>query len=143
MTLAMAFIEDDAVWVRMQKAWWLAQEDVAIHKFSSLIQSTLATKGYIPTHYIDDKTAWEMVGIQGKYFRQLLKARVQKSPFYGIMIDETMDQSTTSQLIIYIKFLERDAKTGVMEIKVEYLDLLTPTAGTAHEIMVFLDVNSV
>ena len=89
-------------------------------------------------HYIDDKTAWEMVGIQGKYFRQLLKARVQKSPFYGVMIDETTDRSTTSQLIIYIKFLERDAKTGVMEIKVEYLDLLTPTAGTAHEITVFL-----
>ena len=52
------------------------------------------------------------------------------------MIDETTDRSTISQLIVYIKFLDKDAKTGVMETKLEYLDLITLTGGTAHEITV-------
>src|SRR5436190_4926019 len=33
MTLTLKFIEDPAVWVHIQSAWWLAKEDVAIHKF--------------------------------------------------------------------------------------------------------------
>lgn len=129
-------IEDPAVWIRFQNAWWLAKEDIAIHKFGSLVESHLISKGFIPKHYMDDKTAWEMIMIMGKHFRQILQTRIRRSPYYGIMIDETTDRSTTSQLIVYIKFLERDEKTGMMETKIEYLDLLTSTGGTAHEITV-------
>jgi len=136
MTPTLKFIEDPAVWVRIQSAWWLAKEDVAIHKFGSLVESHLISNGFAPKHYMDDKTAWEMIMILGKHFRQILKTRVQRSLYYGIMIDETTDRSTTSQLIVYIKFLDKDAKTGVMETKIEYLDLITPTGGTVHEITV-------
>jgi len=136
MTLMLKFIEDPAVWVPIQSAWWLAKEDVAIHKFGSLVESHLISNGFAPKHYMNDKTAWEMIMILGKHFHQILKTRVQRSLYYKIMIDETTDHSTTSQLIVYIKFLDKDAKTGMMDIKIEYLDLITPTGGTAHEITV-------
>src|SRR5436309_2953518 len=124
MTPTSKFIEDPAVWVHIQSAWWLAKEDVAIHKFGSLVESHLISNGFAPKHYIDDKTAWEMIMILGKHFRQILKTRVQRSLYYGIMIDETTDRSTTSQLNVYIKFLDKDTKTGVMETKIEYWILL-------------------
>lgn len=136
LTPTLKFIEDPAVWVRIQSAWCLAKEDVAIHKFGTLVESHLISKGFVPMYYMDDKTAWEMIMILGKHFRQILTTRVQHSAYYGIMIDETTDHSTISQLIVYIKFLEKDAKTGVMETKIEYLDLITSTGGTAYEITV-------
>ena len=77
----------------------------------------------------------------GKHFRQTLKTTVQNSPYYGIMIDETTDRSTTSQLIVYIKFLEKDEETNRTEAKIEYLDLITPKAGTAHDITVLFNIN--
>ena len=39
--------------------------------------------------------------IIAKYFRQLLKNQIRQSPFYGIMADETTDNATRHQLIIY------------------------------------------
>ena len=77
MTPTLKFIEDPAVWVHIQSAWWLAKEDVAIHKFGSLVESHLISKGFAPKHYMDYKTAWEILG---KHFRQILKTRVQGSP---------------------------------------------------------------
>jgi len=37
---------DFAIGIRIQTIWWLAKEDVAIHKYCSLITSTLATHKY-------------------------------------------------------------------------------------------------
>lgn len=36
--------------VRMQGAWWLAKEDVAIYKFDSWVRSNLLTHGYFLNH---------------------------------------------------------------------------------------------
>jgi len=47
-------------------------------------------------NYRDNRVAWEIVEILGQHFRRLLKRRVQKSPFFGIMADETTDNSTTT-----------------------------------------------
>jgi len=141
MTSSLKLIEDPAVWICIQTAWWLAKEDVAIHKFASLVEVSLSHMGYTPNSYMDDKMAWEMIVVVGKHFCQTLKTRVQNSPYYGIMIDETTDRSTTSQLIVYIKFLEKDEETNRTEAKIEYLDLITPTGGTAHDITVLFNIN--
>ena len=73
--------------------------------------------------------------IIGSYFRRLLKDRIHKSPFYGIMVDETTDNSTTQRLIIYIKFLDVDIDGGFFQC-VEYLDLVSPLSGQAVDITV-------
>ena len=89
-----------------------------------------------PTGYRDDRVAWEIVEILGTYFHELLKHRLRKSLYYGIMVDETTDISTNQQLILYIKFL--DEKDGDFEIAVEYLDLVSPSSATAQDITAVL-----
>ena len=98
---------DEGIWTRIQSVWWLAKEDLAIHKFDSHLEAQMIDKGFeIPLHYRDDRVAWEIVEILGDHFRHRLQQRLQKSPYFGIMADETTDNSTTIQLIIYIKFLD-------------------------------------
>src|SRR5271156_4947259 len=75
-----------------------------------------------PKSYRDDKTAWEMTDILAAHFRHQLKDRIQKSSFFGIMADETTDNSVTQQLIIYIKFL--DIIDDQFIATIEYLDLI-------------------
>ena len=129
-------ISDYSVWVRIHAAWWLASEDCALHKFGSFVKSALLNNGHpVPTSYKDDHTAWEIVQLLAKYFRRLLAARLQRSPFYGIMTDETTDNSTSQQLIIYIKFLDQTDQNEWIP-KVEFLDLVSPTSGTAEDLKV-------
>ena len=73
-----------------------------------------------------------------KYFRKLLKDRVQKSPYYGIMVDETTDKSTSLQLLIYIKFIEYDEEKNEYYITIHYLDLTSPVTGAGEDLTVHL-----
>lgn len=57
------------------------------------------------------------------------------------MVDETTDKSTTSQLIIYVKYLKRNSE-GDLEVVVEYLDLISLDGGTALDITVVSYVNN-
>jgi hypothetical protein len=61
--------------------------------------------------------------------------RIRKSPYYGIMVDETTDRSTTQQLIMYMKFLDINDK-GDLVICVEYFNLVSPASGSADDITV-------
>jgi len=135
---------DDAIWVRIQTAWWLAKQEVAIRKFSSLVKCILSTHGYKATAYCDDKAAWEIVVLLARWFRTELKTRLQGSPYYGIMVDETTDKSTTSQLIIYVKYLTYNTE-GDLAVTIEYLDLVPLTGGTALDITVsfYFNVNNI
>jgi len=135
---------DDAIWVRIQTAWWLAKQEVAIRKFSSLVECILSTHGYKATAYCDDKAAWEIVVLLARWFRTELKTRLQGSPYYGIMVDETTDKSTTSQLIIYVKYLTHNTKRD-LAVTIEYLDLVPLTGGTALDITVsfYFNVNNI
>ena len=70
----------------------------------------------------------------GKHFRKELQHRIQKSPYFGIMADETTDNSVDQQLIVYIKFL--DEIDGKLQSAVRYLGLVAPVSGSAEDIKV-------
>lgn len=130
--------DNAAIWTRIRCAWWLVKEDVAIHKFGSILELELDAQGLTsPKSYRTDQAAWEIVVILAKYFRRLLKERIKKSPYFGIMIDETTDNSVDQQLIIYIKFLQLNSDSGELEAIVEYLDLVSPKSSTAEDLTVF------
>jgi len=121
---------------RMLSVWWLAKRDIAIHQFSSHLDTLAVINCQPPPKgYRDDRVAWEIVEILGNYFRGLLKGRIRKSPYFGIMVDETTDTSTSAQLILYIKFL--DKIDGEFVPVVEYLDLISPASSTAEDLTVF------
>lgn len=87
-------LADDAIWTRIHCAWWLAKEDIAIHKYQSHLEATLVNKGLEPPKtYKDENFAWELVELLSKHFRKELQHRIQKSPYFGIMTDETTDNS--------------------------------------------------
>ena len=131
-----AELSGEAIWIRIQSTWWLAKSDIAIKKFESLLESRLVDQGLqSPKSYKDDRVAWEIVEILDDHFRGLLRERLQRSPFYGIMADETIDNSAKQQLIIYAKFL--DMVDDQFVPMVEYLDLLTPDSDSAENIKVF------
>ena len=50
------------------------------------------------------------------------------------MADETTDNSTTTQLILYVKFL--DEQNGEFVTTIEYLDLVSPASGSVIHIVV-------
>jgi hypothetical protein len=56
------------------------------------------------------------------------------------MVDETTDISTTTQLIIYLKYLVRSPDNedgpGEYEVQTTYLDLVSPESGSAIHIKV-------
>lgn len=87
-------LADDAIWTRIHCDWWLAKEDVAICKFPSYLEATLVDKGLQPPMtYKDEKFAWELVELIDKHFRKELQHRIRKSPYFGVMADETTDNS--------------------------------------------------
>ena len=126
---------DDAIWVRIQTAWWLAKKEVAITNFGSLVECILSTHGYKVTAYCDDKAAWDIIVLVARWLRTELKARLKDSPYYGIAVDETTDKSTTSQLVIYVKYLTFNSE-GNLVVTVKYLDLISLSGGTALDITV-------
>lgn len=77
-----------------------------------------------------------MVHVIAKYFNKILKERLAKSPFYGIMVDETTDKSTDTQVIIYIQYICKD-ENEVYKPQIDYLDIVIPEDQSAMSIKVF------
>ena len=69
-----------------------------------------------------------------KHFNHELKRRLRKSPYFGIMADETTDNSVNQQLIVYIKFL--DEINGNLRPAIDFLGLVAPVSGSAEDIKV-------
>ena len=77
-----------------------------------------------------------MTHIITKYFDKILKERLVKSPFYGIMVDETTDRSMDTQVIIYIQYICKD-ENEVYKPRIDYLDIVVPENQSAMGIKVF------
>ena len=131
-------LSDHSIWIRIHAAWYLAKEDIAMTKFGTLIDGCLVLQGQNPAEcYRDDRVAWESAVVVALHFRKGLKDHVKQSSYFGIMVDEMTDTSVNQQLIIYIKFLDKNQSDGRWETVVEYLNLISPENGTAGSITVY------
>jgi hypothetical protein len=120
----------------------LASQDVAIHKFPSYLETVSVNKGLEPPKtYKDEPFAWKLVELLGQHFRKELELRIRKSPYFGVMADETTDNSVDQQLIVYIKFLDYVEGVGYIPT-ISFLDLVTPLSGSAEDIKVFQTLGS-
>ena len=70
------------------------------------------------------------------YLDKILEDRLIESSFYGIMVDETTDKSTNTQVIIYIQYLCKD-EDGIYKSRLDYLDIVSPKDQSAISIKVF------
>ena len=72
-----------------------------------------------------------------QYLRKLLKERLVKTSYFGIMIDETIDVSIIQQLILYtIKYLKKNKTNETFSIKIEYLNLVSSVTCAAEGIII-------
>ena len=108
---------------------------MAIAKFETLVKIQLKTVEQRPRSYIDDHTALEMIRILSGLFRKRLRDRLQHTPYYGILVDETTDKAMEQQLIIYIKYLDQD-EHGDVKVVVEFLDLVVPPSAGVEDLTV-------
>ena len=97
----------------MKGVYWLAKEEVATHKYSSLldlfedvgVESVKKMKAGENATYRSHHTAEGMQQIIYTAIQKEVDTLVQGSPFVSLLIDESTDISTTENLIIYIKLL--------------------------------------
>ena len=129
-------IQDAAVEKALRCVYWLAKEEIASHKFPSLVNLikmmgdsdlphlTMADptrRGmrltYESSHAIEDfQTA------QNEVVEKNVLHRVQSSPVISIMVDETSDVTVTRKLIVYAKSIIEE--TGaVAEVFISNVDL--------------------
>ena len=71
-------LTNTAIWTQIQTAWVLAEQDIAMHKFSIFVEAAFVDKSFAPLKtYRDDRVAWEIAEVLALHFRELLKERVQ------------------------------------------------------------------
>ena len=75
-----------------------------------------------------------------KVFQSIGTRTYSSVTIFGLMVDETTDISTTTQVIIYLKYLvksdDNENGPGEYEPQVMYLDLVSPESGSAIHIKV-------
>ena len=97
----------------MKGVYWLAKEEVATHKYSSLVdlfedvgvESVKKMKVGENATYRSHHTAEGMQQSIHTVLQKEVDTLVQGSPFVSLLIDESTDISTTENLIIYSKLL--------------------------------------
>ncbi len=112
--------EEKAVSAAMSCVYFLAKEEIAhMTKYKPLLEllSFLGLPFLNNLHKGDNATSTshriieEFLSVLGDSVRSSLVVKLQKSPCYGIICDETTDLSTSKQLIIYIKAITYDNNT--------------------------------
>ncbi|WAR26837.1 ZN862-like protein, partial [Mya arenaria] len=106
----------------MTLLYWLVKEEIPQHtKFESLVDTikgmgmdvlNMLTLGGNANYTSNDFVNKTVVLFGNVIFRDIV-AEIQQSPFYSVMIDETTDIATHSQLSIYVRYLHQGASKTV------------------------------
>jgi hypothetical protein len=59
----------------------------------------------LPTNHLSRAAGCEIMDIIGEHFRDQIISDLKKCRYFSIMLDESTDNTTTKQLIIYVKYL--------------------------------------
>ena len=109
---------EEAVIAAMMNIYWLAKEDIASLKYNSL-NSLLKLQGCdkIANLYVGENAKYtspdvvkEMQGVLSKCIKQDIYDELHKSQYFGLMIDESTDISTTKALMVHAHFLDNGTK---------------------------------
>ena len=89
--------------------YWLALENVAMLKLSSLFGLCVGLPGFtlgkLPQNYINSCRCREFVMAISAVIKGKLWDRILQSPYVAVMIDESTDVSTSENLIVYIAYV--------------------------------------
>ena len=90
----------------------MVQEDLLLSKYESLCLFTMSLqtpnmpkiKDY--TSYTNHMAAKEFIFAISEYLEELQISRILESPFFSLMLDESIDRSLEKHLVVYVTFLD-------------------------------------
>ncbi|MCO5579868.1 hypothetical protein L7F22_033730 [Adiantum nelumboides] len=101
--------KDKALFTLFRVAYHMARKNYAFSGFTDMISLLQDCRvPYSTSLYNDDKACVEMVYCIGKCLMNSTLKRVFRSPFFGVLIDESNDISKHGHLIIYLSYLIDD-----------------------------------
>ncbi|KAL2651800.1 hypothetical protein R1flu_019928 [Riccia fluitans] len=88
-------------------AYWFGKENITFAKFPRICALLKCVGTDIPEKlYQCDKACASMIEHISKVISKRTLERIKKSPFYGIMVDESIDIEITFNLVIFVNFIE-------------------------------------
>ncbi|KAI5075082.1 hypothetical protein GOP47_0009158 [Adiantum capillus-veneris] len=101
--------KDEALFTPFRVAYHMAKKNYAFYGFTDMISLLQDCRvPYSTSLYNDDKACVEMVYCMGKCLMSSTLKKVSRSPFFGVLIDESNDISKHGHLIIYLSYLIDD-----------------------------------
>ena len=108
--------KEKAVIVGLKAVYWLAKEQLPLHKYDSLmnllihlecphIQKLKVSKA---TDYTSERSSNDMLNSLATCIRKQVDNQLLKSPFLSILADESTDISVTKNLVVFARVLDPD-----------------------------------
>ncbi|XP_033736369.1 zinc finger protein 862-like [Pecten maximus] len=107
--------KENALSVAMRSVYWLAKENLPLHKHSSLMEFLKIndcpnidklSQGHVT--YTSDSTANDMLETLASSIRGNINMMLTKSPFISIFADESTDIGMQKKLVVYARVLDPD-----------------------------------
>jgi hypothetical protein len=127
--------------------FYLAQQALSIHKFTSTVRDFLPNLNPPPALYLNsegipkyscDKAAGEWLFAIDRVLTESFLAKLKKSPYYAWTIDETSDQTRKELMIIYVSYLTEVGEGVFADMHNEYFEICELKEATAGAIMLKL-----
>ena len=121
---------NDSFVVLFRNVYWLAKENVAILKATSLHDLAKFNGVSIETgsSYCGKMAAWQFVEALNEVVENDIIQDLQVCSFYSLMADESTDISVSKNLILYVRYIKS------CKSLTRYLKLITLTQGDAETI---------
>ena len=102
--------KDDALHALFRTAYYIAKENLPFSKFKPTFKllKDVEAQRLTTDSYHDDKSCATFIHCISKCVMNDTITKVQKSPWFGVMVDESMDISTHHHMIIYLSYLDAD-----------------------------------
>ena len=119
----------------MKLGHFITKEDLAVRKYNKLCDLAYALE-VESMHVKDDYSSYtnviagkELVFCISQYPQEVQLKKLNQSPFYGLMVDETTDRALEKHLIVYVSYL---SSNGLSLCKIEFIRLILVADGSAQ-----------
>ena len=131
-------VQDGALKDAFLAAYWLAKEEIANRKFTSLINllKLMSPDGKMKHfHYSGQETIRDIFLSLGSVILEQLLEKVKKAGCYGLLTDEVTDVSVLEMLVTFIQFVNSD--TGKVETHFLFVEDLLRHSNSANAETIF------
>ena len=123
---------DEALLTLFRAAYYLDRKTIPFCKYSTLYDLLLTCKSLITNGlYYDEKSCAEMIYYISTVVHKKNLDRIRDSKFFGLMIDELIDISSTSHVVVFDTFVEEGLPISV------FLDLFEVPNGKKDSDLIF------